>query len=354
MKKVFLFFGLIMALVSQAQFPSTITSGNSSTLQKANGAFGSAIGYVFAGTYGDTTAANVSFIKNVPGIVIRIGDDLWIRNNASTAWIKIGFSSIPSFNQVTSVGNITSNDFSSTDYGGDSTAIKNGSIEMYYASGASAGLAPGYIYTGNSGGTGITWHSNNEFGFGRSGTGNTSIRRIDPVGSVIQYFQGKNGTIALLSDISDSISAHGSGSGTVNTGTQYRLGYYATTGTALSEAPAITGSRALVSDANGVPTHSATTATQIGYLSTTTSDVQTQINSKEATFTTTTEDFTGSTSVSITVAHTIKAGKAVIVYYNGLPMLNSAVSATPGGTTVTLTLSEGRLSTDNIKIEYPY
>jgi hypothetical protein len=68
------------------------------------------------------------------------------------------------------------------------------------------------------------------------------------------------------------------GSGTVNSGTQYRLGYYATTGTAISEAAAITGSRALVSDANGVPTHSATTATQIGYLSTTTSDVQTQIN----------------------------------------------------------------------------
>lgn len=59
----------------------------------------------------------------------------------------------------------------------------------------------------------------------------------------------------------------GGGSGTVNSGTQYRLGYYATTGTAISEAAAITANRALISDANGVPTHSATTATQLGYLS---------------------------------------------------------------------------------------
>jgi hypothetical protein len=74
----------------------------------------------------------------------------------------------------------------------------------------------------------------------------------------------------------------------------------------------------------------------------------------EGAFTTTTEDFTGSTSLSITVAHTIKAGKAVVVYYNGLPMENTAVTATAGGTTVTITLTEGRLTTDKIKIEYPY
>lgn len=59
----------------------------------------------------------------------------------------------------------------------------------------------------------------------------------------------------------------GGGSGTVNSGTQYRIAYYATNGTAVSEAGAITASRALVSDANGVPTHSATTSAEIGYLS---------------------------------------------------------------------------------------
>lgn len=90
MKKILLLLFLFAALYCKAQFPNTVTSGNTSTLQKANGAYGAMIGFVFAGTYGDTTAANLSFIKNVPGIVIRIADELWIRNNAATAWNKIG------------------------------------------------------------------------------------------------------------------------------------------------------------------------------------------------------------------------------------------------------------------------
>lgn len=49
---------------------------------------------------------------------------------------------------------------------------------------------------------------------------------------------------------------------------------------ALTDASAITANRALVSDANGIPTHATTTATQIGYLSTTSSDVQTQLDGK--------------------------------------------------------------------------
>jgi len=71
----------------------------------------------------------------------------------------------------------------------------------------------------------------------------------------------------------------GGGSGTVNSGTQYRLGYYATAGTAISEAAVITANRALISDANGVPTHSAVTATQLGYVDAT-SSIQTQIDGK--------------------------------------------------------------------------
>jgi hypothetical protein len=70
------------------------------------------------------------------------------------------------------------------------------------------------------------------------------------------------------------------GSGTVISGNQYRLGYYATTGTVISEAAAITANRALISDANGVPTHSATTATELGYVSGVTSLIQTQLNNK--------------------------------------------------------------------------
>jgi len=70
------------------------------------------------------------------------------------------------------------------------------------------------------------------------------------------------------------------GSGTVNSGNQYRIGYYAANGTAISAAAAITGSRALVSDANGVPTHATTTATELNYVNGVTSSIQSQLNSK--------------------------------------------------------------------------
>lgn len=73
--------------------------------------------------------------------------------------------------------------------------------------------------------------------------------------------------------------AGGGGSGTVNSGSQYRIAYYATAGTTLSEAAAITANRAIISDANGVPTHSSVTATQLGYVDAT-SSIQTQIDSK--------------------------------------------------------------------------
>lgn len=58
------------------------------------------------------------------------------------------------------------------------------------------------------------------------------------------------------------------GSGTINAGNQYRIPYYSVVGTGaeISEAAAITAARALISDANGVPTHSTTTGTQLGYL----------------------------------------------------------------------------------------
>lgn len=64
----------------------------------------------------------------------------------------------------------------------------------------------------------------------------------------------------------------------ISTTNPYRL-VYTTTSNILAEAAAITANRALISDANGIPTHSATTATEIGYVSGATSNIQTQINS---------------------------------------------------------------------------
>src|SRR5690606_23155273 len=65
-------------------------------------------------------------------------------------------------------------------------------------------------------------------------------------------------------------------------GTAYRLVVNDADGV-ISENGEITGNRALVSDANGQPTHSVTTDDQIGYLSTLTGDVQSQLDNEIAT-----------------------------------------------------------------------
>jgi hypothetical protein len=75
-----------------------------------------------------------------------------------------------------------------------------------------------------------------------------------------------------------------SGSGVVNSGTQYQLAYYATSTTAVSGLTLITANRALESDANGLPVASAVTSTILGYLDAT-SSIQTQLNAKQATLT---------------------------------------------------------------------
>lgn len=72
------------------------------------------------------------------------------------------------------------------------------------------------------------------------------------------------------------------------------------TGGAITEANAITASRALISDANGIPTHATTTATEIGYVNGVTSSIQTQLDNKASAE-------SGSFSISITGAATTSA-----------------------------------------------
>jgi microcystin-dependent protein len=61
-------------------------------------------------------------------------------------------------------------------------------------------------------------------------------------------------------------------------GSNYRVVVNGSAG-AMEDAAAITASRALVSDANGIPTHSTVTSTELGYVSGVTSGIQAQINS---------------------------------------------------------------------------
>lgn len=69
------------------------------------------------------------------------------------------------------------------------------------------------------------------------------------------------------------------------------------------------------------------------------------------TFRETTQEFTGSTSLTLTVSNTMVRTGSVLVFYNGLPMDNAAFSAS--GTTVTLS-GLTRETSDKIKVKYSY
>lgn len=104
--------------------------------------------------------------------------------------------------------------------------------------------------------------------------------------NVISFTALNDSTLRLITRGKDTFTVvvrgtgGGSGSGTVNTGTQYQLAYYAANGTEVSGHTIITGSRALASDANGLPVASATTAAELAQLSGVSSPVQTQLDAK--------------------------------------------------------------------------
>lgn len=85
-------------------------------------------------------------------------------------------------------------------------------------------------------------------------------------------------SISLTADVSGVLPVANGGTNSSTSLSNNR--FIISSGGALVEQAAITANRALTSDASGLPTASATTDTELGYLSGVTSSVQTQINSK--------------------------------------------------------------------------
>lgn len=95
---------------------------------------------------------------------------------------------------------------------------------------------------------------------------------------------------------------------------------------AITEAAAITASRALISDANGIPTHSTVTSTTLGYLDAT-SSVQTQLDAKVAkTLTTTTGDMIYASSANTPARLAIGSSGQVLKVSGGIPTWAAAPS----------------------------
>ncbi len=112
--------------------------------------------------------------------------------------------------------------------------------------------------------------------------GNSLITLSVPSGSLLindtSLGSATNGYIWTLTDNSTGAGQWLAGAPMVPTLTEYRLAV-GDASNLLSDAAAITADRALISDANGVPTHSTTTATQLSYVDAT-SSIQTQLNAK--------------------------------------------------------------------------
>ena len=105
-----------------------------------------------------------------------------------------------------------------------------------------------------------------------SSTTSTELGYVSGVTSSIQtQLNGKQPTITVL-----PIANGGTNSGVALSNNRV----IQSSGGAIVEAAAITASRALVSDANGIPTQSATTSTELGYVSGVTSSIQTQLGTK--------------------------------------------------------------------------
>lgn len=119
-------------------------------------------------------------------------------------------------------------------------------------------------------------------------------------------------------------------------------------GGALVEAAAITPTRALISDANGIPVASSVTSTELGYVGGVTSAIQTQINGKLGTALTGAHLFVGNgsnvaTDVALTGDVSITNAGVSTVTNVAAANISGVVSIAHGGTNSSTALSNNRV-----------
>lgn len=109
-----------------------------------------------------------------------------------------------------------------------------------------------------------------------AGTAN-QVLRVNSAGTALAFGQLN---LASSAAVTGTLPIANGGTNSATTLNNNRV--MQSSGGAIVEAAAITANRALISDANGIPTQSATTATELGYVSGVTSAIQTQINAISA------------------------------------------------------------------------
>lgn len=79
-----------MSFFSFAQVPITGSNGSPNGAFLTKGVPANDSGYWYKTNFADTFSLNKGVLKGVPGLLVRVGDALYIRNNAATAWVPIG------------------------------------------------------------------------------------------------------------------------------------------------------------------------------------------------------------------------------------------------------------------------
>ncbi len=287
----------------------------SGTLSKSAGLFTLTAELDFGATYGLKTAYVKSRATNPAGTgVFRLG------NAQAVSWRNAGNSAdlaliVNSSNELTFngvkiglSGSITNSDIAA------GAAIDLNKLAAVTASKVLVSDASGFVSA--------------------SSVTTTTLGYLDATSSIQTQLNGKEPTITTL-----SIAKGGTNSGTSLNNNRVMQ----SSSGAIVEAAAITAARVLISDANGIPTHSTITTTTLSYLDAT-SSIQTQLNAKEGTITNLpiAQGGTNSTTAlnnnrimqssggAIVEAAAITAARVLISDANGIPTHSTITSTTLG------------------------
>lgn len=274
--------------------------------------------------YRVTVAGTVDF--GAGNITFDIGDSVV---NNGTVWEKWDHS-----DQVLSVNSQTGAVVLDTD------DIAEGATNLYFtdarAQGAITGGASSIVTSNLTSNRALASDASGKVAV--SATTDTELGYVSGVTSAIQtQIDGKEPTITVL-----PVSKGGTNSSTALNNNRIMR----TDSGAIIEAPAITASRALISDADGIPTHSAVTDTELGYVSGVTSAIQTQIDGKAARLTVVNvaADVTLTSNTIVLVDTT--AARALIIpagQASGSEIIVKDASGSAETNTITLTPASGTI-----------
>lgn len=165
-----------------------------------------------------------------------------------------------------------------------------------------------------------------------------------------KIFIGNNANLPTEQTVTGDISLSDTGVAAISSGVIINTDVSASAAIALTKLAATTPSKVLVSDSSGFIIAATTTSTEIGYLSGTTSLVQTQLNSKQTTITGAASTIVSANLASGVVAVTNGSGKiaASSVLASALDNIASLTSDAQTQLNARLSVSLGSLSTGDL------